>query len=57
MIVQTVKSILMKTVYHVLKILANVHDLAETMKLKIEKNATIDQIIEKIEYVHLTVKA
>jgi hypothetical protein len=46
----------MKTVYHVLKILANVHDLAETMKLKIEKNATIDQIIEKIEYVHLTVK-
>jgi hypothetical protein len=46
----------MKTVYHVLKILDNVHDIAETMKLKIEKNATIEQIIELTEYVHLIVK-
>jgi hypothetical protein len=56
MIVQTVKLIQMKTVYHVHKMLDNVHDHAETMKLKIEKIATIDQKTEKIEYVHQIVK-
>ena len=46
----------MKTVYHVLKILVNVLDHAVIESKNLEKNATIDQKTEKIEYVHQIVK-